>query len=475
MQHLFRYKLTTLAISATLITGCSTLTRSEYQAPEVQVPQQWQQTSPQQPVLPDAWWEQFQDPELNQLIERVLETNNDLALATLTLREARLEAGVTSDDSLPQFSSSLSAEKEWKLKNRNSSNSYSASASVSYELDLWGRVSASIDAAKWSAMASAEDRESTAQSLVATAASLYWQIGYLNERLTLSEENLNDAKQTLTLTQKQYQSGAASRLDVLEARQSFTSLEISHSELKQQFTEANNALAILFNQPPQNMHLAITKLPDTPLPDIAAGIPADLLARRPDVKSALYELKSALASKDETASSYLPTLTLTGSIGDSSSQLEKLLQNPVGTLGAGLVLPFLQWNQMELNKQISEVQYQSTIVSYRKALYEAFEDVDNALSARQQYLYQGEKLKLQYEDAKAAERIYTSQYNNGAIGLTDLLDAQQDRRSTEASLLENRYNQYVVQSTLYQALGGSDIAPEERPAEEEVAEEEVAK
>lgn len=459
MQHRFRYQLTALAICATLMTGCSTLTRSEYQEPEVAVPQQWQQSGSAHSALADAWWKQFQDQALNQLIEQVLETNNDLALASLTLHEARLEAGLTEDDSLPQLSSSLSAERERALNSGDTSNSYSASASVSYELDLWGRVSASMDAAKWTAMASAEDRESTAQSLVATTASLYWQIGYLNERITLSEENLSDARQTLELTKRQYQSGAASKLDVLEARQSVTSLEISHSELQQQLTEANNALAILFNQPPKDLALKITQLPTTPLPEIAAGIPADLLARRPDIKSALYELKSALASKDATASSYLPTLTLTGSVGDSSSQLENLLQNPVGTLGAGLVLPFLQWNQMELNKQISEVQYQSTIVSYRKALYEAFEDVDNALSARQQYLYQGEKLKVQYEDAKAAEQIYISQYNNGAIGITDLLNARQTRRSTQASLLENRYNQYAIQSTLYQALGGSDIAP----------------
>ncbi len=459
MHNQFRYKLTTLAICATLISGCSSFTRTEYQAPELDVPQQWQPLRSGQSVLTDFWWKQFQDPQLNQLIEQVLQTNNDLALATLTLREARLEAGLADDDALPQFSSSLSAEKERDLRSNDTSDTYKASVSVSYELDLWGRVSASIDAAKWSAMASAEDRESTAQSLAATTASLYWQIGYLNEHLTLSEENLNDARQTLELTQSQYQSGAASKLDVLEARQSVTSLEISHSELQQELTEANNAMAILFNQPPKDMQLNIHKLPNAPLPEVAAGIPADLLARRPDVKSALYELKSALASKDETASSYLPTLTLTGSIGDSSSQLENLLQNPLGTLGAGLVLPFLQWNQMELNKQISDVQYQSTIVSYRKTLYEAFEDVDNALSARQQYLYQGEKLKVQYEDTKAAEEIYTSQYNNGAIGITDLLDAQQDRRDAEASLLENRYNQYVIQATLYQALGGSDIAP----------------
>lgn len=456
---LHRYRLTALAACLAMLTGCSALTRSDYQAPELDVPVRWQAVSVTDSVSLDPWWVQFHNPELNHLIEQALQTNNDLTLATLTLRQARLEAGLARDDLFPQLSASALAATSKPLTGGNRSDSFSASASVSYELDLWGRVSASIDAAKWSAIASAQDRESTAQSLAATTASLYWKAGYLNDRIALSSQSISDARQTLALTQKQFRSGAVSRLDVLEAQRTLASLQSTHSELLQQKTEARNALAILFNQAPGNLDVSIRTLPADPLPAVAAGIPADLLVRRPDVKSALYSLKSALASKDATVTGYFPALTLTGSVGDSSSQLKELLRDPVGTLGAELVLPFLQWNQMEINKQISEVKYQAAVVTYRKTLYEAFEDVDNALSARENYRYQGLRLLEQYDNARAAEKIYESQYRNGAIPVTDWLNAQETRRSAQASLLKNRYNQYVNQATLYQALGGSDIAP----------------
>lgn len=153
-------------------------------------------------------------------------------------------------------------------------------------------------------------------------------------------------------------------------------------------------------------------------------------------------------------------MSLTGSVGESTSELKELLRNPVGSLGAGLVLPFLQWNQMQINNDIAEIDYQTAVVNYRKTLYSAFEDVDNAISAKQQFAYQGDKLQQQYNAAVAVEAIYESQYRHGAIGIQDWINAQENRRAAEASLLENRYNQLTAQATLYQALGGSDIAPE---------------
>lgn len=197
---------------------------------------------------------------------------------------------------------------------------------------MWGKVSADIDAAKWAAMASKEDREATAQSLVATTASLYWQIGYLKQRLQLGQNNIDDAQQTLNLIQRQYELGAVDQLDVLEAKSSLASLQAQQSEFEQSLLEANNAFAILFNQPPQSMSDTIRMLPDESVPSLNVGVPADLLIRRPDVKAAIYDVKSALANKDAADLDYLPELTLTGALGGSSEALKDLLSNPVGTL-----------------------------------------------------------------------------------------------------------------------------------------------
>ncbi|ODR84562.1 efflux transporter outer membrane subunit [Shewanella xiamenensis] len=451
-------KLSVIAISIALLSGCGALMRSDFDPPALQVPEQWQHTQVNGQVSLDPWWQKFNQPELNQLISQVLSSNNDLTLATLTLQKARLQAGLARDDLYPQLSSNNTASVNKPLEGGSSSRAFQANLSVSYEVDLWGKVSANIDQAQWTALASLEDRESTAQSLVATTASLYWQIGYLHQRIELSNKSIEHSRQTLALTQRQYASGAVTELNVLESQRSLAGQEASHSQLLQQLAEAENALAILLNRAPGQVAVEIKQLPDSAVPEVGVGIPADLVGRRPDVKAALYQLRSALASKDATYASYFPSLSLTGSVGESTSELKELLRNPVGSLGAGLVLPFLQWNQMQINNDLADIDYQTAIVNYRKTLYSAFEDVDNAISAKQQYAYQGEKLEQQFSAAQA-EAIYESQYRHGAIGIQNWIDAQENRRSAEAALLENRYNQLTAQATLYQALGGSDIAP----------------
>lgn len=452
-------KLLCISVSCALLAGCGSLTRSEFTPPQVDVPSSWQLYQVNESTNISPWWLKFNDTRLNDLISHVLESNDDLALATLTLKKARLEAGLSATDRYPDISSTTSGEKSKNLDSGATGKDYSTSLSISYELDLLGRVSSEIDAEKWTVIASEKDREATAQSLVTTAASLYWQIGYLKDRLQLSQKSIDYAKQTLALTQNQYKSGAVTQLNVLEAKRSLAGQESSHSELVQQLHEAENSLAILLGQTPQQNLAQIDTLPDTEIPDVQAGVPADVLIRRPDVKSALYSVRSALATKDTTLASYFPTLALTGSLGSTSSELHNLLSNPIGTLGANLTLPFLEWNQMKLNEKISDIDYQSAIVTYRQTLYQAFEDVDNALSAKEQYDYQATKLKEQYDAAAAAEKIYSSQYRYGAVSIQDWLDAQETMRSSEESLLENRYNRFNIQATIYQALGGSDIAP----------------
>ncbi len=461
MNGIFRPTCVVLLVSSLLLGGCSGLVRSEFEAPELRVPEHWQSQQRSRAVSLDPWWQAFDDAQLNRLVEQVLQQNNDLALATLTLQKARLQAGLSEQELYPQLSSSLSGSRSQPLEGGDSSRSYSASLSIRYEADLWGKLAARADAAQWQALASAEDRESTAQALVATTASLYWQLGYLQQRLVLADQSLAYAGKTLQLAQNQFENGAVSRLNVLEAERSLAAQKASKIELERQLSEARNALAVLLNQPPLDDDQKPGRLPEGKVPEVGAGVPADLLARRPDVKAAFYTLRAALDSKDATLADYLPTLTLTGQVGDSSSALRELLRDPIGTLGAGLVLPFLQWQTLQLNRQIADVEYESAVVSYRDTLYQAFEEVDNALSARQHYALQGEQLQQQYAAAQAAERLYEIQYRNGAVGIQNWLDAQDNRRSAESSLLENRYHQLTATATLYQALGGRELAPSE--------------
>jgi outer membrane protein TolC len=233
--------------------------------------------------------------------------------------------------------------------------------------------------------------------------------------------------------------------------------------LVQQQSEARNALAILFDIPPGTAHAEPAAMPRSALPEVAAGLPAQILGRRPDLKAAEMRLRRTLAEVDATKARYLPTLSLTGSLGSSSVALTELLKNPIGTLGAGITLPFLNVNSMLLNIKVSKVEYEAAVVNYRQVLYAAFSDVENALSARHQYAEQGDRLAQSLAAVRATERIYETRYRAGAVALKPWLDAQQMRRTAEEALLENRYNRLLNHTRLCLVLGGGPRV-EEMPA-----------
>ncbi len=447
-----------LASLGLLLGGCGLHTA--YTRPELDLPQQWNQAEEGQAAGIDHWWQRFNDEQLNRLIDQVLQKNNDLAAAALSLRKAKLEAELAESDRLPGFSVGGSGELSRSLGSSSAeSHSFSASGTVSYELDLWNKLGSTADASRWEAVATEFDRQSTALSLVATTASLYWQIGYYNQRLSLSQASIDYAKQTLALVRVQKAAGAASNLEILEAEQSLASQEASYTQLVQQQVETRNALAILLDGPPRKLNLQ--ELPDlrkVSLPGVNAGIPAQLLARRPDLEAAEARLRSTLAETDATRASYYPSINLSGSYGGTSEELSRLLSNPIAVLGADLALPFVEWRDMRRNINISETDYQKAILEFRQSLYTALSEVENTLSARKQYRLQAEKLEASLKAARQTEAIYRLRYQAGAATLQTWLDAQETRREAEVNLAENSNNQLQNHLDLIKALGGDLVA-----------------
>ncbi|KCB31380.1 outer membrane efflux protein, partial [Bordetella hinzii CA90 BAL1384] len=174
----------------------------------------------------------------------------------------------------------------------------------------------------------------------------------------------------------------------------------------------------------------------------------------PDLRAAEARLRAAVATTDATRASYYPPLTLTGSLGSASDSLGNLLANPVAALGAGLALPFLNWNQMRLNIRISETDYAILVAQFRQTLYQAMSDVENALSARGQLADRARLLQASLDAAREAERLYEVRYRAGAVALRFWLDAQEKRRAAEVAADENRLQRLRNQVQVYQALGG---------------------
>lgn len=448
-----------ILLTSLLLAGCASLTATPYQLPAVTLPSQWQAdaAAANEQVSGDNWWQQFGDADLNRLLAQVLVRNNDLAAAAIKVQQAMLKADLATSDLAPTPAFSLSSSASQRVGGASvNSQTHSASLSVSYEADLWGKLAHLSDAKAWEARATEQDRAASRLSLIGSTIKLYWKQGWLQQRLQLGETSVAYQQQALRLVLAKQQAGAAAQLDVLTVRQSLASQQASLYDYQQQLAETRNALAILLDGPPLGeLALALPgSLPQQDLPDVPAGLPVQLLARRPDLRAAELRLRATLANGDATRTAYYPDFSLTGSLGSSSSRLAQVISNPLATLGAGLSLPFLEWRQMRLNTQISAADYQLAVVNFRQTLYAALADVENALSARSQYQQQGQRLAVSAQLAGQSERLYRLRYQAGAAPLKDWLDAQETRRQAEVSLLENRYNRLVNQVTLYQALGG---------------------
>ena len=451
-------------ILASALAGCAAVVKSPYQAPALQMPADFQNSKAlsrqvQAGAYADQWWTLFGDAQLNQLIQQAFNANSDLAVAGINLQAARLKAGLAQNKQGLRASSSASAGHNIDLHSGDdASRGLSLSAGVSYELDLFGKLARQTEAAKWEALASEQDLQATAQSLVGTAASLYWQLGYLNERSAIAAQNLATAQKTYELVRAQYRAGAVSGLDLTQAEQSVQSQKSALSQIAQQQTEARTALAVLLHQPVQQLNIAEPqRLPRIALPEIAAGLPAQLLSRRPDLQASELRLRKALAAKDAVKAGYYPSISLTGNLGASSTSLSSLLQNPALTLGASLSLPFLQYNDMKKDLAVSDLEYEKAIIQHRQTLYQAFADVENALSSRTELNKQAALQERNLQLAEKAERLTDVRYRNGAVALKNLLDAQETTRNARLTLAQVKQSQYNAYVTLMQALGGSPV------------------
>ena len=462
-----RLHLTKLASSLVLgssLFGCAAVVKTPYQAPAIQIPSNFaynlvNQKQIQENLYADQWWTLFGDAELNQLVNQVLSSNTDLAVAGINLQQARLRAGLIDNRSGIRVNSSASAGHNFDLHSgEDSSKGVSLNGGVSYEVDLFGKLARQTEASRWEALATEQDLQATGQSLVATTANLYWQLGYLNERYSTVLQNLASTQKTYELVRSQYKAGAVSGLDLTQAEQSVQSQKASLSQIDQQRVETRTALAVLLHIPVQQLNIQEPRtLPRIQLPQIAAGLPAELLSRRPDLRAVELRLRESLANKDATKASYYPSISLTGNLGSSSTSLTQLLKNPALSLGASLSLPFLQYNDMKKDIQISDLDYEKAIIQYRQTLYQAFADTENALSNRteldKQVALQQRNLAL----AEKAEQLTQVRYKNGAIALKNLLDAQETTRNARLSLVQTKQSQYNAYVSLMQALGGSPI------------------
>jgi NodT family efflux transporter outer membrane factor (OMF) lipoprotein len=435
------------------LSGCA-LMRTYYTRPDAPVPDIYAHGDKSAKAPLDRWWENFNDPNLNAVVADALKANADIALAALNVRAAQLQAHLAVIN--PVVTAGYTYDYAKPLKGAFPSTQFhSLTTSASYEIDLWDQLAATRDAARWEARATEQDQQSAALALIGTAANLYFELADLNHRIELSGESLAYTEKTRHLVQVLKLAGGATQLEVAEADQSLAGQRASRADLIEQRVEVRNALTVLLNGSSWPETEERPAVPDDPPPSVAAGMPATLLERRPDLRAAEMRLRESLAQSDATRLSFYPNLSLTGSLGTASTGLSEIVSNPLGSLAATLSIPFIQINQAHFATALAHTQYEKAVVIFRKTLLQALIDVDNALFARTQLAEKGAQLERSLESAKTAESLYEIRYRAGAVTLRAWLDAQESRRQAEVALASNHLLRFQNHVTLCQALGGS--------------------
>src|SRR6185437_10687549 len=236
---------TTVLLIAMVVTGCSEL-RSTYYRPTVDIPPVYAHADELAKASLSRWWQNFDDPQLNSLVEEALRQNNDLSQAALRVQAT--ETGRHLAVINPTVTAEYNATRTKLLKRDSAAaTAHTLSLSASYEVDLWGALSASKDAATWEAKATAQDRQSAALLLIGTTVDLYYEIGFLNQRVTLGEQSIAYATKTLILVKALAAAGAATRLDVSESEQNLETQQASQTEVLQQRVDARNTLTVVLN------------------------------------------------------------------------------------------------------------------------------------------------------------------------------------------------------------------------------------
>ena len=443
------------------LTACGPALKSDYQRPMLSVPEQWRAS--ENKGLNGAsflshsahWWDNFQDPQLSRAINALLESNNDLALATIALHQARLSAGLRNNNLTPDFNASLGASNSKNISTSGrSKESYNSALTASYELDLWGRLARSRDQAELLAKASEQDRQTTALALIGTLSQLYWQLGSLNQQIINGQQSLKIAESSQRLVTSRFNAGEVSRLDVVQAEQTLLNRRVALRDLEQQRQEARNAMAILFNRPPNQRQAEPVTLDISQTVTVVEHLPLEVIARRPDVQAAEWNLRAALAGSDAARLDFYPRLTLDASLGAGASLFHQWFSNPVRTVGSTLSLPFIEWNRVQLTIEQSKLDVQRAAIQFRSKVYGALSDVDNAMSQRITYQQQKQSQFLDLQLSQQRLQLAGSQYRAGAVSYQTWLDAQDALLTSENTLMQTQYHYLYATMKLWLALGG---------------------
>ncbi|MBX4139474.1 efflux transporter outer membrane subunit [Pseudomonas rhodesiae] len=411
------------------------------------------------------WWTQFGSAPLNRLIGQARRDSFDVAAAVARVRQAQASAVIAGAPLLPEVKANLTTSHQKLLRgpggpdldasdSDDTVNNFGANLTASYEVDFWGARAAARDSALHSLRASEFDQATVELTLLSNVADRYAQTLAAEQRRQIAELNLANARDVLALVQTRYDAGSATALELAQQKSLVAGQQRQLPLIAQQAEESRITLAALLGQPVQALDLGAEPFQNLTWPVIGAGLPSQLLSRRPDIAKAEAQLAAAQADVTVARAALLPAVTLGATLGSDAYKAVDVLRSPYYTLTAGLVAPIFNNGRLSAERDKARARQDELLQSYRGAIINGFADVEKALSSitrlDQQRQWQDEELR----QAQTAFQIAQQRYQAGAADWLTVLETQRTLFASQDLNVQLRLSRLQASIALYKALGG---------------------
>jgi len=447
-----------VGLLALLAGGC--MVGPDYVRPPVDAPAAWRLGEPEVRNLANTpWWEQFGDPVLNDLIAEALRANKDLLIATARIDEFAGKYGFVRSGLFPQVGAGYEPSRQRNIPAGATQpatyNSYSAVLSASWEIDLWGRIRRQTEAANAQLLASEEGRNAVILSLLGSVAGAYINLRDLDRQLEIARATAKSRGESYDLFKLRFEGGLISLLELSQNKSQYEEALATIPPLEKAIAQQENGLSVLLGRNPGPIARG-KDIDQLLLPAIPAGLPSDLLERRPDLRRAEQDLIAANALIGAAKAMYFPTISLTGLFGYASPSLSSLFDGPskVWQYAAPITMPIFTAGAIAGQVQAAEAVQQQALFRYQKAIQEAFREVDDSLVSqdrtRAQLLAQGRQVEALQQYASTARL----RYDNGYTSFIEVLDAERSLFNAQLQFVQTQQVQLQAMVNLYLAMGG---------------------
>jgi len=459
-----------------VLAGCATV-GPDYAPPQVSVSNNWHTQLKGGLTAEEidsrtfsSWWATLNDPELSSLMDRTVKGNLDLKKALARVREARARRGIARADLFPTLDTNGSA--SWSRSSKDTgagktSDNYAASFDAGWELDIFGGIRRSVEAATADLQASEEELRDVLISLLAEVALNYVEVRTFQNRLTVAEANLEAQNETYQLALWRYQAGLGDELAVQQARYNLENTRSQIPVLRTSLEEAMNRIAVLLGEEPGKVHTELEKkepIPVTPL-RVAVGVPADVLRQRPDIRKAERQLAAQTARIGVATADLYPKFTLNGSIGLETISLNNLSSSGIWSLigGSQITWAIFKGGAIRQNIEVQSALQEQYLIAYEAAVLSALEEVENVLVAYAEEQLRRQSLSEATQAAQKAVELAEHKYNTGLTDFSNVLDAQRSLLSLQDQLVQSDGAITSNLIRLYKALGGgwTSMAPDD--------------